>query len=522
MAEKPVLSICIPTRDRSMYLEHTLREITDDITFQNTNKIEIVISDNCSDDDTENLCRKYQQKFPDKIIYKRQQENIKDKNFIEVLKLANGKFAKLNNDNIYFKKDTLGEIVSLLENSNDNIIFFTNRDLKNPEKSIINVNSFDELISQITYSCTWIGGLCVNTSKYKMIDSPIRFSDLCFGQIDIFAKLMKDGSAIIIEKHLMEAINIYKKGGYNIPQIFGENFISILQILKQEGLLSNRTYEKTLKELLLKHINHYYFDYKKCFNFIKGGYLKYLYKYYKTKPYFYVNYIKALCKICFYKVITIEKTNNKKIIKICGRINISKKRKNKNTLNSNKNKFISIVDPNTAKFIETGEYSYGQILAYCDSVCPYKLKIGRFCSIASGVKFILASEHDYHTLSTYPFKVMAFKTEAKEAKSKGDIIVKDDVWIATNSLILTGVTIGQGAVIGAGAVVTKDVPPYAIVAGNPAKVIKYRFEPEIIEKLVKFDYSKLTEEKIKKLGLKLYRGINKDNVDSLLKEFEEV
>ena len=228
MPDKPILSICIPTRNRSMYLEHTLREITDDITFQNTNKIEIVISDNCSDDDTENLCRKYQQKFPDKIIYKRQQENIKDKNFVEVLKLANGKYAKLNNDNIYFKKNALAEIVSLLENANDNIIFFTNRDLKNPKKSIINVNSFDELISQITYSCTWIGGLCVNTSKYKMIDSPIRFSDLCFGQIDILAKLMKDGSGLIIEKQLMEVITINKKGGYNIAQIFGENFISIL------------------------------------------------------------------------------------------------------------------------------------------------------------------------------------------------------------------------------------------------------------------------------------------------------
>ena len=117
---------------------------------------------------------------------------------------------------------------------------------------------------------------------------------------------------------------------------------------------------------------------------------------------------------------------------------------------------------------------------------------------------------------------MLLKTENFEAKSKGDIIIKDDVWIGTNAIILSGVTIGQGAIIAAGAVVTKDVPPYAIAGGNPAQIIKYRFEPEIIEKLKKFDYSKLTEEKIQKLGLKLYKEITKENVDNLLNEFEGV
>ena len=115
MTDKPILSICIPTKDRSIYLEHTLREITNDTVFQNTNKIEIVISDNCSDDNTENLCKRYQKKFPDKIVYIRQKEDIKDNNFTEVLKLANGKFAKLNNDYLYYKKGALGEIISLLE-----------------------------------------------------------------------------------------------------------------------------------------------------------------------------------------------------------------------------------------------------------------------------------------------------------------------------------------------------------------------------------------------------------------------
>lgn len=519
MTEKPILSICIPTKDRSIYLEHTLREITNDTVFQNTNKIEIVISDNCSDDNTENLCKRYQKKFPDKIVYIRQKEDIKDNNFTEVLKLANGKFAKLNNDYLYYKKGALGEIISLLENSNDNVVYFTNRNFQEPEKQIVKVNNFDEFLSKISYICTWIGGLCVNTSVYKQINTPFRFAELRFCQIDVIVQLMNNGSALIVNKHLMEGIQIQKKGGYNIAKVFGENFITILQILKKENVLTNKTYDKVLKKLLLEHINHYYFDYNKTYNFEKSGYLKYLFKYYKTKPYFYKSCLKHLLKICLKKFIKIETTKDKKIIKIFKFIKISKKRK-KQALKSNK--FVHIVRPGTAKYIEVGDFTYGSIDAFCDSVFPYKLKIGRFCSIASGVKFIVSSEHDYHTLSTYPFRVMLLKTENFEAKSKGDIIIKDDVWIGTNAIILSGVTIGQGAIIAAGAVVTKDVPPYAIAGGNPAQIIKYRFEPEIIEKLKKFDYSKLTEEKIQKLGLKLYKEITKENVDNLLNEFEGV
>lgn len=81
--------------------------------------------------------------------------------------------------------------------------------------------------------------------------------------------------------------------------------------------------------------------------------------------------------------------------------------------------------------------------------------------------------------------------------TKGPIILEDDVWIATNALILSGVTIGQGAIVAAGAVVVKDVPPYAVVGGNPAKIIKYRFPEEIIKKLLKLDFSLLTSEYVK-------------------------
>ena len=108
-----------------------------------------------------------------------------------------------------------------------------------------------------------------------------------------------------------------------------------------------------------------------------------------------------------------------------------------------------------------------------------------------------------------------------EAISKGDITI-DDVWIGFRATILSGVHIGQGAVVAAGAVVTKDVPPYAIIGGVPAKIIKYRFSPEVIEQLLKLDYSKLTDDMIWERIDDLYNsldGKSPEGVEKLLAWF---
>lgn len=154
---------------------------------------------------------------------------------------------------------------------------------------------------------------------------------------------------------------------------------------------------------------------------------------------------------------------------------------------------INLFDINS---VVIGKNTYGGIavLNYNDF---HKLTIGNFCSIATDVMFILDADHYTNHISTFPFKVKLLG-EKQEGVSKGDIIVADDVWIGYGATIMSGVHIGQGAVVAAGAVVTKDVPPYAIVGGVPAKVIKYRFDPEMIEELLKIDYSKLTKEDIEK------------------------
>ena len=134
-----------------------------------------------------------------------------------------------------------------------------------------------------------------------------------------------------------------------------------------------------------------------------------------------------------------------------------------------------------------------------------RLKIGKFCSIACGAKFIFTSaNHALGSLSTYPFPIFfeEWGLDPKDISSawynKGDIEVGNDVWIGFEAVILSGVKIGDGAIIGARAVVTKDVEPYAIVGGVPAKPIRKRFDDETIEKLMKLRWWDMDEEAIRR------------------------
>jgi acetyltransferase-like isoleucine patch superfamily enzyme len=166
--------------------------------------------------------------------------------------------------------------------------------------------------------------------------------------------------------------------------------------------------------------------------------------------------------------------------------------------------------------IHIGKGTYGMIDALFSSK-EGQLIIGNYCSIANGVKFLPSTDHPLDRISTYPFKAM-YLTGELEALCKGDIVVEDDVWIGYGATVLSGVHIGQGAVVAAGAVVTKDVPPYAIVGGVPAKILKYRFEPDMIQELLKVDYAKLDLETIRAHQADLYQPLeNQDKLSWMLK-----
>lgn len=128
------------------------------------------------------------------------------------------------------------------------------------------------------------------------------------------------------------------------------------------------------------------------------------------------------------------------------------------------------------------------------------IKIGSFCSIADGVNILLGGEHRPDWVTTYPFNVLweSGNQIKGHPKTKGDVTIGNDVWIGMDAIILSGVTIGDGSVIGLRSIVTKDVPPYSIVAGNPAKVVKKRFTEDIIERLLDIKWWDWEDKRIEK------------------------
>jgi len=150
--------------------------------------------------------------------------------------------------------------------------------------------------------------------------------------------------------------------------------------------------------------------------------------------------------------------------------------------------------------IEVGEYTYYddpddalgfERNAVLYAYGPERLIIGRYCAIASGVRFVMpGANHADLGPSTFPFGIFGPPWDGTMdlvmgAASRGDTVVGNDVWLGYRALVLPGVTIGHGAIVAAASVVSSDVPPYAIVAGNPARVIRQRYEADDVERLLR-------------------------------------
>jgi acetyltransferase-like isoleucine patch superfamily enzyme len=168
-------------------------------------------------------------------------------------------------------------------------------------------------------------------------------------------------------------------------------------------------------------------------------------------------------------------------------------------------------DPKYSEY-SIGDFScggeYGRVLKFDASAT---LKIGKFCSIGRDITIVTGGEHRTDLITTYEFRFPPFRHARTRLRSrtKGDVIIGNDVWIATGATILSGVKIGDGAVIGACSVVTKDVEPYSIVAGNPARLIRMRFDEETIDSLLKIKWWDWDIERIKlNMPLLLSENIN--------------
>jgi acetyltransferase-like isoleucine patch superfamily enzyme len=163
------------------------------------------------------------------------------------------------------------------------------------------------------------------------------------------------------------------------------------------------------------------------------------------------------------------------------------------------------------EFVTVGSHSYGfiNLINYSFVHKNNKLIIGNFVSIGGNVKFFLNENHQTQTLTTFPLKSFLIKRDCPEdALGRGSIIIEDEVWIGFGVIILSGVKIGKGAIIATGAVVTNDIPPYTIVGGVPAKVIRPRFSEEVSNRLLQLKLIDLPLDIIEKNLDLFYRLIN--------------
>jgi acetyltransferase-like isoleucine patch superfamily enzyme len=153
----------------------------------------------------------------------------------------------------------------------------------------------------------------------------------------------------------------------------------------------------------------------------------------------------------------------------------------------------------------------------------YKIILGKYNSVGRDCNFFLHANHrpDWVTTSSQLLgpvndQISEMHMNMGHPACKGDIIIENDVWIGAKSTIMSGVRISNGAVIGSGSVVTKDIPPYAIVAGNPAKIVKMRFSDRQIEELLNISWWDWEEDKIKNSSMMMWS----DNIDEFINKFK--
>jgi chloramphenicol O-acetyltransferase type B len=151
---------------------------------------------------------------------------------------------------------------------------------------------------------------------------------------------------------------------------------------------------------------------------------------------------------------------------------------------------------------QIGRRSYGWVRVYADGLPNTCFRMGAYCSVAHECKVLIGLEHRPDWVTTYPFSVLepSLAHIPGQPASRGDVVIGNDVWIGMEAMILSGVTIGDGAVVAARALVTRDVPPYAIVGGVPAKVLSKRFDDATIARLLALKWWDWPHDRIVRAG----------------------
>ena len=294
---RPIVSICIPTFNRANYLKKTLQSIVCQDKFIYSDEVEIVISDNCSYDNTFDIAQDFIKKYGDKIKYFKTEKNSGFNNFEIVLSKGSGLYLKLNNDTLTHKKQSLEFIVGTIKKYSKSkpSLFFRNIKKDNLYEECLTADKF---ISEVSYFNTWIGAFGIWKDDLLSRNDWFRCNSSSIPQTDIlFRQIYLKKSIIVIYDELFYSLNVENKGGYNIAEVFGYNYLNILKKFVKVGQITKKIYFKEKKDVLIKHINYFYFDLNEEYNFEKTGYFKWLLHDYKYNLYFWISFFKILYRL---------------------------------------------------------------------------------------------------------------------------------------------------------------------------------------------------------------------------------
>jgi acetyltransferase-like isoleucine patch superfamily enzyme len=480
-----LLSICIPTKNRALVLQQSLQSIVSQDIFKEREDIEIVVCDNASDDNTADITQEFANKFMGRIRYHRNSTDIEDANVEQALLHGQGQFLKLANDSLSWIPGSIEKMIRLVEMTMPlkPILFFLNQS-KPTEEVITEVSDIDSFLKIVSFYITWIGSFGIWKTQLDQISDFSRHAKLKLPQVDVILRQMSiTKTAYVCNLPMFQVISTGPKGGYNIAEVFGTNYLAILRQFQDQ--IPDASMSALKKEVLEQHILPFYCS--DAHNFGQIDIEKWL------PDYVHEDY--------FAPLLARAKVHKEKVAR-------EKFHQDAPLIWRQRNSHNQTVIRNLFDFdkVKVGQATYGPLNIHEWGHPDEQLNIGHYVSISEGVTFLLGGNHPHQVITTFPVKVK-FLGHPKEAQTKGAINVGDDVWLGHNAMIMSGVSISQGAVVAAGSVVTRDVPAYAIVAGNPARIIKYRFPDSTIQELLKINYALISPECLAEIGLNLYQTV---------------
>ena len=500
-----VLSLCIPTYNRAACLrQQFLRMLS--LSQEQLDCMEILISDNCSTDDTEKIVRQFQDKIP--LIYIRNEENVgPDSNFLQCINKATGKYVWLLGDDDYFLTTHLTELLSLLSNRSFGLVH-----IGAPAKGKFYqaYDDTDSFLSSVGVMITFISANIFRRDLVVRGDfSKYRGTNLLQVPIYFTAVFRSADNAILHRRFYNPATVATANGGYNLIRVFGKNFSDILDEYEEKSLSPHTAmmmrnhacdfiFPFVLNYLILRRKNN--FDTKGSWKLLDQcfGYPRLLLSafHFFSSPRqirrFAVKFLKFL-KNCFTMFVTLLSMVVYPFY-LARRFTLLK-----NAVISNR--FRCITKSRYKCFIQGPIYYSGPqymkigkhfcscpglriecfkagdknpVLKIGDGVSlSYNVHIGAIDSITIGNRVLMGSnilitDHshgrtDHDSMETPPSN--------RPLYSKGPVIIEDDVWICENVSVLPNVRIGHNSIIGANTVITKDVPPFSRVVGNPARCV---------------------------------------------------